>query len=114
RGLPNSLGKWFLTVEMELDAASGSFRKRTIREGTRMLLLLEISEKLHGALPKRLADLNSLFRGISMPTDFFAGGPFHYSRTKRIFWSVGKDGVDNGGTMGRGRHSGPDIVWTIP
>ncbi|MEZ5304484.1 MAG: hypothetical protein R3F11_28140 [Verrucomicrobiales bacterium] len=49
-----------------------------------------------GELPDSLSDL---VPGIidAVPTDFFSGEPVRYSKADALIWSVGTDGIDDGG-----------------
>jgi hypothetical protein len=111
----NSLGLQFMTLAVALDVSEISFRNRTQRESHRLMLLFALYAKLHhGALPAGLSDLQPLSGRQPFPHDLFAGGPFHYDPAHRIFWSVGTNGVDDGGKPGPNRFTGPDIVYNVP
>jgi hypothetical protein len=114
RALPNSIGLQLVSMVSSLDCAEGSFRNRTAREGHRLSLLIELYRQTHGGqLPPDLASLHPLSRKLPFPIDLFGGGDFHYSPGRRMFWSVGKDGVDSGGVMGSNRYNGPDMVFSL-
>jgi hypothetical protein len=114
QGVPNALGLWLISSSRPFDAVQQSCRYRTMREGLRLRLLLEIYRKLHqGRLPSSLAEVAPLCGSRPMPVDYFEGGPFRYSASRRLFWSVDKNVVDDGGNM-KSRFAGPDIAWAIP
>jgi len=112
--MPNGLGLEAMRG-INVDFAAPSFHERTIHELHRLAILFQVyKEAHHAALPPNLADLAQLAPGVPMPKDYYAGEPFHYDRSRRIFWSVGENGVDDGGKAGPNRYAGPDLVWPIP
>jgi hypothetical protein len=114
RALSNSLGLQLVSVMTGVSAAESSFRQRTTREGYRLSLLIDLYRKTHGdRLPPDIFSLKVLSGKTRFPVDLFGGGDFHYSLGRRMFWSVGKDGVDSGGKMGANRYNGPDIVFPV-
>ncbi len=64
----------------------------------------------HGRLPDRIEDLVPEYLP-AVPRDPFDGLPLRYRRTDEgaIIYSVGPDGVDNGGTA-----PGPKVSWQAP
>ncbi|MFI5386217.1 MAG: hypothetical protein ACHQ50_08865 [Fimbriimonadales bacterium] len=115
RAIPNALGLVALSsFGPTTDHASVSFRHRTIAEAHRLALLIQLYREVHrGALPDRLDQLRDFDRSGHLPLDMYAGGPFHFDAKRRIYWSVGENGVDDGGTGGANRYKSPDIVWAI-
>jgi hypothetical protein len=106
----------------------GPFLRREIGTATTVLIAASIGfpniDAISGMLRRagtRLSLVNAaiLLRGdlatIAMPVDLFGEGPVHHSRvgSSLRIWSVGRDGVDNGGIRG-GVHGGDDIVLIMP
>jgi hypothetical protein len=114
RAIPNSLGLWFTELEILPNVSEASFRKRTQREGLRLELLFQLYKKLHkGDLPSTLDALVDLAGRRQFPKDYFADAPFLYSKAQGKFWSVGKNGIDDGGSGTPNRPTGLDLVWTV-
>lgn len=90
------------------------FKCRAEREATRTVLALLIFERRKGILPEKLSDLVDEKILKSIPNDPFSNEPILYSRERRIVWSVGEDGTDDGGKAGPLRWAGDDAVWQIP
>jgi hypothetical protein len=90
------------------------FEVRTEREATRAELAVRIYERAKGHLPESLKELVKEKILDAVPLDPFSDKPLHYSRSKRIIWSVGLDGTDDGGD-GDTDHKwvGKDAVWKI-
>ncbi len=86
----------FMTIAWD---DSKVFRARTEREATRAVLALIIFERNKGVLPAKLSDLVDANILKPVPMDFFADAPLHYSRERRILWSVGIDGHDDDGDL---------------
>jgi hypothetical protein len=81
---------------------------------TRLALRLELHRYERGAYPQSLDELK-MPDGESLPRDPFNGQPFHYTPAVDGYklWSVGRDGVDNGGKPDFGSSDGGDLViWT--
>lgn len=112
--LPNSLGLSLLTIALPIDAGEPSFRDRTIREADRLTILIQLYKQLKKKLPAKLSDLEPLSGKRPFPRDLFSGGPFLYDPVRNIFWSVNKNGIDDGGVGGPSRFGGPDMVFALP
>ena len=75
------------------------------RDAAHRMLITELAIRLfvdrHDAKPKQLSELVPVFLP-SVPIDPFSGLPLIYRQTAdgRVVYSVGVDGVDNGGTFG--------------
>lgn len=110
RSIPNSLGRTMLRLfRITEDDLGKSVQRRTAQEAHRLTILLQLFRMLHhGALPAKLDELSSMDVSKSMPKDLFSGEPFCYSASRRVFWSVGVDGVDDRGNPVR------DAVWNAP
>lgn len=89
---------------------------------TRVALLLKAYRGERGAYPESLNDLEG-YLGKELPLDPCSGKPLHYQREGSGFtlYSVGLDGVDDGGAIPEGKGpipilgslagGGKDIVW---
>jgi hypothetical protein len=115
----NAVGKLLAgMLTSALDAAlNRSFRCSAGRAATRALVALRLYEMRHGRLPESLGAL--VDEGIveTVPVDPFSGEPLRYSRERRVVWSVGPDGEDDGGWLGegeRGSFSAEDYVLRLP
>jgi len=115
RGVPNGLGLEAFRTWGMIGLADSSFSRRTTHEAKRLIVLIELYRATHGgALPRGLEDLKAVAPDVASPIDFYGGAPFRYSRVRRIIWSVGKNGVDDGGVGTSRPYAGPDLVWQIP
>lgn len=89
--------------------------------GTRLLVALHRYRRANDALPGGLDELVPAYLP-AVPSDPFDGAPFRYCREQGIVYSVGWNGVDNGGDPGifgdwslRSRWDALDIVfWVEP
>jgi hypothetical protein len=72
-------------------------------------LAVEKYRLVAGVLPEKISDLDP----ADVPSDPFDGQPLRYKKLAKgyVMYSVGKDGVDNGGTEGFG--PGTDITFTV-
>jgi len=114
--IENPIGRIFAgETPVVSDGVARVFRCRTEREAVRALLALIIFERKEGVLPLELSDLVNAKILDSVPFDPFANAPLSYSRDRRIVWSVGQDGVDNGGESESERnwYTG-DVFWSVP
>ncbi len=110
-----------LLVAADYAALDRCFRTLADRETTKTVLALRLYELRHGELP---ADLNALVTdGIlaEIAADPCSSERLRYDRTRRIIWSVGENGKDDGGdaTDERGKPAwnwwdGRDSVWELP
>jgi NAD(P)-dependent dehydrogenase (short-subunit alcohol dehydrogenase family) len=107
---PNLLGKGL--IDSHLGAADntlkGSFKYRSYLNLTRAFIALRILRKEMGAYPDSLDEIVRQDLLPEVPVDFFDGKPLRYSAEKRLLWSVGDDGTDDGGVEKR------DLVVTLP
>ncbi len=90
---------------------------------SRALIALRRYERTHAALPPDLETLIAAIEPLdAVPLDPYSGKALGYDPARRILWSVGDDGVDNGGEgwqqrrddLEVRRHELPDWVWLIP
>jgi hypothetical protein len=67
-----------------------------------------------GTLPERSDDLTPEYV-VRIPADPFDGQPLRFKREGKdlIFYSVGEDGVDNGGVVRSGNANQGDIVFRL-
>lgn len=114
--IKNPIGRIFAgSILIDLASDERVFRSRTEREATRAILGLLIFEREKGMLPAKLSDLVNEKILDSVPFDPFANAPLSYSRERRIVWSVGEDGVNDGGEGAEElRWLSGDAVWKIP
>ena len=112
--IENPVGRiWAINNLAESDVRL--FRYRAGREATRTILALLIFERQKGILPAKLSDLVDAKILDSIPNDPFASAPISYSRERGIVWSVGEDGVNDGGNGDdEVLWAGNDAVWKIP
>lgn len=91
------------------------FKNRTEREAARAILAAIIFERQKEQLPASLQELREEKLLAEIPWDYFANASLHYSKTKRLVWSVGEDAEDD---KGDGNPDAPwgglDVVWKIP
>jgi len=118
RRLDNPFGK--LLVNMMFPAQSTvvelSFRMRAEREATRAFLALRAYDLRKGRLPESLDELVEEKILPAVPVDMFSGESLRYDAQRRLLWSVGPDGVDDGGESEPGQwvEGQPDLVLSIP
>jgi len=98
-------------------------RLQSEESALRLLLALRRYERLHGSLP---VDLDVLFAAVpdlgSLPRDPYSREAFRYDPARRIFWSVGLDGIDGGAAdwarissePSLYRHEFADSIWIVP
>jgi hypothetical protein len=97
----------------------GVARAGALHQALRLGVATEKYQLHHGRLPARLEDLAPEFIP-SVPTDPFDGKPMKMKRTKRglVVYSVGPDGIDNGGTPipppSIGAKQTGDITFEVP
>ncbi len=110
RGRPNIYGERLVALSADVAASMllHSFRARAMTSLTRTFVALRIVKKEAGAYPESLEA--AVAKGVlsEVPMDFFSDKPVRYSLEKRKLWSVGPDGVDNGGDAKM------DLVLTLP
>jgi hypothetical protein len=94
------------------------YRAMTDREAAGLSLLIRLYELDHAAeLPARLVDLTPTYLPTLPPDPFQNGGtPFIYDAKRRIFYSVGQNGTDDGGpatSRGYPDWSAKDTVYSL-
>jgi hypothetical protein len=83
-------------------------QRRIEAEAAAVQALIALAEyhRAHGALPETLTDA---------PTDPFSGEPLRYAKSPARVWSVGPDGVDNGGVLAYSSDEKKgDLIFTVP
>ncbi|MFI5385830.1 MAG: hypothetical protein ACHQ50_06885 [Fimbriimonadales bacterium] len=118
RSAPNQLGLYFLRASYTDDGVKAgvwvSFWHRAYLEGARLTVALEIFELTYRRLPQSLSDLDTLHLPGAAPVDPYTDGPFHYDAKRRICWSVGENGKDDGGSNTLPAGPTDDRVFKIP
>ena len=102
--LPNYLGKLRVAQSAQLawiDARRRQFDTRV--EAARAAIALRAFERERGTLPPSLEALVPTYLG-SVPRDWFSESALRLDRRERMVYSVGSDGVDNGGRPIDGDH----------
>jgi len=82
-------------------------------EVTATLLALRAYQQKHGRLPEQLEMLVPEFLDAA-PQDEFDGKPLRYDSARKLLYSVGADGKDDGGVETDRRKHEPDYVFLIP
>jgi hypothetical protein len=92
-----------------------SFAMWTNREATRAIIAIRLFALKSDGLPVSLDDLVATKVLPSVPIDPYSGKPFGYSKEKRLLWSVGLDGKEDG-TGGLRDENGyrRDCIWEVP
>jgi hypothetical protein len=97
---PNAIG--IILLQMEIPAIEKSmlnkFRLQVNVEALRLQIALRLYEQKHGQLPDQLTALVPEFL-LAVPNDPMDDRPFRYAKAKEQIWSVGDDGIDNGGKI---------------
>jgi hypothetical protein len=117
---PNAHGKWLEYIAAPVLSDRGEIMRRFhqfwANAGPTIAALI-LYRREHGELPVSLQLLVDAQLLPRMPLDPFDLKPLRYSREKGRVWSVGVDGVDNGGepvAEGAEDEFAGDIVATIP
>ena len=112
--LENPVGRFWQSMDDSLARTHNRvFQARTERAVTRTILAIRLYGIINGKPPLRLEDLVAAGLLQTIPVDEFSGAPLHYSSEKRILWSVGENGTDDGGTSGTNFWKEKDAVWTL-
>lgn len=117
RRVPNPYGRLLIGQLLPVfdGAVQASFKQRADREATRLTLAARLYALRHGGkLPPSLPALVSADILSAVPTDPFSDRPFRYDAVRRVFWSVGPNGRDDGGKDRPGMlsSSAKDFVWS--
>lgn len=110
--LPNPLGR-----RAARSAAVTYFptAKQAERNATLTFLAIRRYEHRNGRMPHDLEVLVDNGLLATLPNDPYGAGPLRYDPTRRLLWSLGEDGVDDGGAAATTADaSRGDLSWTIP
>lgn len=112
----NIIGKFsHIVIFIAIDPSSMRFNKcndDAILSATQLLFALKTYNIDYGDLPLSLDALVPKYIS-EIPTDPFDGRPMKYSKEKKIIWSVGKDSVDSGGSIGDDWREMPDPTFSV-
>jgi hypothetical protein len=94
----NSVGMAIFREEAEVlgPALEKKFPLLTTLAALRLQIALRLYEQKHGRLPETLGELVPEFLP-AVPNDPYDDQPFRYSKARKLVWSVGQDGIDDGG-----------------
>ena len=94
----NGPGKYLLAIMLDGGfLARMPYQRRMTLRGTRLYLALRCFHREHDRLPASLSELVPQYID-AVPTDPFDGKPLRYSAEESVFYSVGDDLEDDGGT----------------
>ena len=112
---PNAYGRFLAGTLMPVygQIVDTVFWARTRRELYRAQVGSELFFRQYGRLPYELDELVS--KGVleRAPMDWFANVSLRYDADRRLVWSVGPDGVDDGGVDEPFKFKGKDRVWPL-
>jgi hypothetical protein len=117
---PNAYGKWLEYIAAPVLSDRGEIMRRFHQfwaNAAPTMAAMILYRREHGTLPESLQTLVDAQLLPRMPLDPFDLKPLRYSREKKRVWSVGVDGVDNGGEAvaeGASDEFAGDIVALIP
>jgi hypothetical protein len=96
RNVKNPVGKMLAISNADTFVSSASCSASARLAATRLTIALHLFERDNGKLPAMLDWLveSKLLRQI--PNDPFDGKPFRYSPNRRVIWSVGDEGKNDG------------------
>lgn len=101
--IPNVFGKYFIAIHSDLanaDALASTVVRRRVRvEATVAMLAIRRFERRHQRLPKSLQELVDAKLLTELPRDPIDDQPLRYDPSRRLLWSIGLDGQDNGGVQ---------------
>lgn len=99
--IPNVFGKYLIAIHSDMASADSLavvvVRRRTRIEATVASLAIRRFERLHQRLPKTLQELVDAKLLTELPRDPIDDQPLRYDPSRRILWSIGLDGQDDGG-----------------
>ncbi|MBC7820820.1 MAG: hypothetical protein IAG10_28375 [Planctomycetaceae bacterium] len=101
--IPNVFGKYFIATYGDLSKADSLAvsvtRRRTRIEATTTSLAIRRFERLYLRTPKTLQELVDVKLLSELPRDPIDDQPLRYDPSRRILWSIGLDGQDDGGVQ---------------
>ena len=102
-GIPNAFGKYWISLHSELataDSLAGTVvRRRTRIEATVATFAIRRFERLHRRFPKTLQEVVDAKLLTELPRDPIDDQPLRYDPARRLLWSIGLDGQDDGGVQ---------------
>jgi hypothetical protein len=118
RSVINPLGKRIVSQLVSALDIRVIERGHTRLDSARLRIALRFYERKHGRLPERLAVLVDAGFLPDVPRDPFDGKQFKYSPERRVIWSVGTDGMNDGYTPETEDPENPaidvfDMTWRI-
>ncbi len=101
--IPNVFGKYFIAIHSDwanADTLAGAVVRQRVRvEATLATLAIRRFERLRQRLPKSLHELVDAKLLTKLPRDPIDDQPLRYDSSRRVLWSIGLDGQDNGGVQ---------------
>jgi hypothetical protein len=112
----NPFGKLVaMTVSPAVDkVALPAYRFEARRRCLALLIEMRRRIALGQPLPESIEDLRPAGAPDHLLRDPFDGKLLRYDRERLRVWSIGPDGVDNGGEGDGNRGDSPDLVWSLP
>jgi hypothetical protein len=97
---PNALGVCFLALATppSSSAIENKCKLECDVAATSLIIAMQLYKRYKKTYPEQLRDLVPEYID-AIPSDPFDATPFKYDSKKRIIYSVGKDGVDSGGSL---------------
>ena len=117
--IENPMGKLFVMVfAAPIEGVSRTaYVAETQARAARILVALRARLLFSQEAPHSLLELDGVcsLNAEADLCDPLGTGTFGYDRDRLLIWSVGRDGIDDGG-IGDGRNEGnsPDLVWSLP
>lgn len=109
---PNAVGR--VIFDMMQPAYDAYFERKCrcvlYARSIRLLLALKAYERDKGELPQALDQLVPQYIDAA-PIDPYDGEPLRYSAERRLFYSVGRDGEDSGGTIAPDKAGVQLSIW---
>lgn len=101
--IPNVFGKYLIAIHSDLAKADSlaviAVRRRTRIEASVTSLAIRRFERLQQRLPKTLQELVDAKLLSELPRDPIDDQPLRYDSSRRLLWSIGLDGQDDGGVQ---------------
>jgi hypothetical protein len=103
---------YFLPISHQVEIMP--FRTRADLMGTALVLGARLHRIRTGSFPRGLESLRAYLGSSYFEGDPFTGRPFLFSAAQRKLWSVGHNGVDDGGVGGNSQVANArDYVWSF-
>jgi hypothetical protein len=119
RNVNNPLGKMLAVSNADTDFVSSASCTASARLGaTRLMIALHLFERKNHTLPATLDFLVESKLLIQIPQDPFDGESFKYSAKRRVIWSVGDEGKNEGVIPGKEDSENPfdedmELTWRV-